>query len=83
MEQRDWMTNLQRDPTAAQQAMASADGQALLQMLSSGDGGASLQQAMTQASGGNTAQLAAMIRQIMQNPEGADLIRRLGSNFLK
>ena len=47
------------------------------------DGGAGLQQAMAQASSGNTAQLAEMIRQVMQSPQGAALVRNIGTSFLK
>lgn len=83
MNQNDMMARLQRDPGAAQQVMQSQDGQALLQMLSGGDGGAALQQAMAQASSGDTAQLAAMLRQVMQSPDGAALIRNIGSQFMK
>ena len=83
MNQNDMMGRLQRDPDAAQRVMQSADGQALMQMLSGNDGGVSLNQAMTQASNGNTAQLAAMIRQVMDSPEGAALVRSVGTSFLK
>ena len=83
MNQNDMMARLQRDPGAAQQMMQSQDGQALLQMLSGADGGAALQQAMTRASSGDTAQLAAMLRQVMQSPDGAALIRNIGSQFMK
>ena len=83
MQQRDMMTRLQRDPGAAQRVMESSDGQALMQLLSGGDGGAGLQQAMAQASAGNTVQLAEMIRQVMQTPQGAALVRNIGTSFLK
>ena len=83
MNQNDMMSRLKRDPVAAQRVMESADGQALMQMLSGGDGGAGLQQAMAQASAGNTAQLAEMIRQVMQSPQGAALVRNIGTSFLK
>ena len=83
MNQHDMMSRLQRDPGAAQQVMESADGQALMQMLSGPDGGAGLRQAMAQASAGDTAQLAAMLRQVMQSPEGAALIRHIGGQFMK
>lgn len=83
MNQNDMMSRLQRDPGSAQQVMQSQDGQTLLQMLSGPDGGAALQQAMAQASAGNTAQLAAMLRQVMQSPEGAALIRNIGGQFMK
>lgn len=83
MEQKDVMAQLRQNPGAAQQALGTPDGQALLQMLSGPDGGAALQQAMAQASAGNTAQLAAMLRQVMQDPQGAAVIRNIGSQFLK
>ena len=83
MNQNDMMSRLKRDPGAAQRVMESADGQALMQLLSGSDGGAGLQQAMAQASSGNTAQLAAMIRQVMQSPPGAALVRNIGTSFLK
>ena len=83
MQQKDMMARLQRDPNAAQRVMESPDGQALMQMLSGTDGGAGLQQAMAQASNGNTAQLAEMIRQVMQTPQGAALVRNIGTSFLK
>ena len=83
MQQKDMMARLQHDPNAAQRVMESPDGQALMQMLSGTDGGAGLQQAMAQASNGNTAQLAEMIRQVMQTPQGAALVRNIGTSFLK
>ena len=83
MEQKDMMARLQCDPDAAQRVMASPDGQALMQMLSGSDGGAGLQQAMAQASNGNTSQLAEMIRRVMQSPQGAALVRNIGTSFLK
>jgi hypothetical protein len=52
-------------------------------MLSGTDGGAGLQQAMAQASSGNTAQLTEMIRQVMQSPQGAALVRNIGTSLLK
>ena len=83
MNQNDMMSRLKRDPGAAQRVMESADGQALMQLLSGSDGGAGLQQAMAQASSGNTAQLVEMIRQVMQSPQGAALVRNIGTSFLK
>ena len=83
MQQKDMMARLQRDPGAVQRVMESSDGQALMQMLSGTDGGTGLQQAMEQASSGNTAQLAEMIRQVMQSPQGAALVRNIGTSFLK
>ena len=83
MQQKDMMARLQRDPDAVQRVMESSDGQALMQMLSGTDGGTGLQQAMAQASSGNTAQLTEMIRQVMQSPQGAALVRNIGTNLLK
>jgi hypothetical protein len=83
MQQKDMMARLQRDPGAVQRVMESSDGQALMQMLSGTDGGTGLQQAMAQASSGNTAQLAEMIRQVMQSPQGAALVRNIGTSLLK
>ena len=83
MQQKDMMARLQRDPGAVQRVMESSDGQALMQMLSGTDGGTGLQQAMEQASSGNTAQLTEMIRQVMQSPQGAALVRNIGTSFLK
>lgn len=83
MNQNDMMSRMKHDPGAAQRVMESADGQALMQMLSGSDGGAGLQQAMAQASNGNTAQLAEMIRQVMQSPQGAALVHSIGTSFLK
>ena len=83
MQQKDMMARLQRDPGAVQRVMESSDGQALMQMLSGTDGGTGLQQAMAQASSGNTAQLTEMIRQVMQSPQGAALVRNIGTNLLK
>ena len=83
MQQKDMMARLQRDPGAVQRVMESSDGQALMQMLSGTDGGTGLQQAMAQASSGNTAQLTEMIRQVMQSPQGATLVRNIGTSLLK
>ncbi len=83
MDQASWMKRLQQNPQAAQRALQSPDGQALWQMLSGGDGGAALQQAMAQANGGNTAPLAAMLRQVMQSPQGAALIGNIGKELTK
>ena len=83
MNQNDMMARLKHDPAAAQRVRESSDGQALMQMLSGTDGGTGLQQAMAQASSGNTAQLAEMIRQVMQSPQGAALVRNIGTSFLK
>ena len=61
--------------------MQSPDGQKLMQLLTSADGGSTLSQAATAASSGNTAQMVAMLKKIIQSPEGAALMGRLGSQI--
>ena len=52
-----------------------------MQLLTSADGGSTLSQAATAASSGNTAQMVAMLKKIIQSPEGAALMGRLGSQL--
>ena len=66
---------LKSNPAALQALMQSRDGQALLQMLSGGDQGASLQRAAQSAAKGNPAEMARMVRQVMDTPDGAALSR--------
>ena len=54
-----------------------------MQMLTGSDGGNSLNQATSAANGGNTAQMVGMLKKIMQSPEGAAIINRLGSQMQK
>ena len=83
MDQADMIQRLKQNPAALQSIMQSQDGQRLMQMLSDADGGAGLQRAATQASGGNTADMVQMLKKVMNSPEGAALIRRIGQNLQK
>ena len=68
---------LRRDPAALRSLMQSPDGQALLGMLTQGDQGAGLRQAAQAAARGDSAQLAGMVRQLMESPQGAALAERI------
>ena len=69
--------HLKSDPAALRSLMESPDGQALLQMLSGGDQGASLQRAAQSAARGDPAEMARMVRQVMNTPDGAALADRI------
>ena len=77
MDQRKLMEQLKRDPSALQRIMQSPDGQQLMQRLSGGDNGAALNRAAAQASGGNTAEMVRMIKNVMSSPDGAALVQRI------
>ncbi|MDY3984714.1 hypothetical protein [Dysosmobacter sp.] len=77
------MEQLQRDPSAIQGLMQSRDGQALLRMLTQQDQGASLQRAAQSAVKGDTTQLARMVTQVMQSPDGAALVERINKAIRK
>jgi hypothetical protein len=83
MEQSELMEKLRQNPAALQRVMHSQDGQQLMRMLSGADGGSSLNRAAMQAAGGNTAEITKMIQNVMQSPEGAELIRRISESLQK
>ena len=83
MEQSVLMEKLRQNPAALQRVMRSQDGQQLMRMLSGADGGSSLNRAAMQAAGGNTAEITKMIQNVMQSPEGAELIRRISESLQK
>ena len=83
MEQSELMEKLRQNPAALQRVMRSQDGQQLMRMLSGADGGSALNRAAMQAAGGNTAEITKMIQNVMQSPEGAELIRRISESLLK
>ena len=83
MDIRQVLQQVKNDPQMVQRIMSSPDGQKLMQMLTGSDGGNSLNQATSAANGGNTAQLVGMLKKIMQSPEGAAIINRLGSQMQK
>ena len=69
---------LKKEPDLARRLLASGDGQSLLGLLTREDGGDSLRQAAAKAAKGDTKALSAMLSGLMESPEGAALIRRLG-----
>ena len=68
---------LRKNPKMLEQLMRSGDGMRLLQLLSAGDGGAGLRQAAAAAQAGNTEQMAALVKSIMESSEGKALGERL------
>ena len=75
------MQQVKNDPQMVQRVMQSPDGQKLMQLLTSSDNGAGLGHAAASAGSGNTAQMVAMLKKIIQSPEGAALMGRLGSQL--
>ena len=73
------LKQVKNDPQMVQRIMQSPDGQK--QMLTQSDGGSSLDQAASSANSGSTAQMVAMLKKVMQSPEGSALINRLGSQM--
>ena len=78
------------DPTAAlehnrallEQVIHSQDAQRLMELLNQNAGG-KLKTAAASAALGDTKDLLAMVRQVMQNPEGAKLVERLNQTAPK
>ncbi|MCI8329977.1 MAG: hypothetical protein HFG02_10410 [Oscillibacter sp.] len=68
---------LRKNPAALKALMQSQDGQALMRMLTQGDQGAGLQRAVQSAAKGDTAAMVQMVSQVMQSPEGAELVERI------
>ena len=72
-----------KNPAAAQALLQSGDGQRLLQMLTQRDGGAALNRAAQSAAMGNTKDLAAMLSNLMQSPEGKAVMSRISESAKK
>jgi hypothetical protein len=68
---------LRRNPAMLKSLMQSRDGQTLMQMLTQGDQGAGLQRAVQSAARGDTSAMVQMVNQIMQTPNGAELVERI------
>ena len=68
---------LRKNPAMLKSLMQSRDGQTLMQMLTQGDRGAGLQRAVQSAAKGDTTAMVQMVNQIMQSPEGAELVERI------
>ena len=81
MDVQEMVRQLKEKPELVQQVMQSADGQRLMTLLNGSDGGSSFRQAAQLATGGNTAQMAQMLKGLMESPEGSDLIRRIGGQL--
>ena len=81
MDMQQVLQQVKNDPQMVQRVMQSPDGQKLMQLLTSSDNGAGLGHAAASAGSGNTAQMVAMLKKIIQSPEGAALMGRLGSQL--
>ena len=77
------MDQVQSNPAKLQSVMQSNDGRQLLQMLTSGDQGATLSQAVKSATMGDTSQIMQMVNQLMNSPEGSELVDRINKTMQK
>ena len=66
---------------ALEQIAASADAQALAAMLSKGHDSQSLEQMAKSAMSGDTAAIRSLFQSITENPQSAELLRRLSSSL--
>ena len=71
---------LKQNKELASRLMRSGDGKALLSMLTQNDGGAALDRAAARAAKGDTAELARMLQGLMNDPNAAELMRRLNES---
>ncbi len=67
---------LEQNRAILEQVVHSADAQRLMELLNHNSGG-KLKSAAASAALGDTKDLLAMVRQVMQNPEGSKLVERL------
>jgi hypothetical protein len=74
---------LKSNPGMIQTLFRSQDGQTLLRLLTQGDRGAALQQAAQSAAHGDTSGMVRLVSQIMQSPEGAELVERINKTVQK
>ena len=74
---------LKANPAMLQSLMQSRDGQALMQMLTQGDQGAGLQRAAQSAAKGDPSEMVRLVKQVMQSPGGAELVRRINKAVQK
>ena len=72
---------LKNNPSALRALIQSSDGQTLMRMLTEKDRGSGLQQAVQSAARGNTADMARMVQDLMQSPEGAALVQRINRSL--
>lgn len=71
---------LMKNSSKLEQIKDAPETQRLFQLLSKSAGG-DLEQAASRAAQGDTAALMSAIKQLMQNPEGEQLIRRMKENL--
>ena len=71
---------LKQNKDLATQLMRSGDGKTLLNLLTRGDGGAALNQATAAAAKGDTAALAALLQELMNDPNAAAVMQRLNES---
>ena len=74
---------LKSNPAMLQALMQSRDGQALMQMLTRNDQGAGLQRAVQSATKGDTSHIVRLVQQLMQSPDGAELVERINKAVSK
>ncbi|MDE6455990.1 MAG: hypothetical protein K2L38_08835 [Dysosmobacter sp.] len=74
---------LRKNPAMLKSLMQSRDGQALMRMLTHDDGGASLRKAVQSAAKGDAGAVTRMVNQLMQSPEGAELVERINKAVQK
>ena len=72
-----------KNPAMAQSLLQSGDGQRLMQLLTRQDGGTALNRAAQSAAMGNTKELASMLSQLMQSPEGMAVMSRIRDSAKK
>lgn len=74
---------LRKNPAMLKSLMQSQDGQTLMRMLTQDDGGTSLRKAVQSAAKGDAGAMTRMVSQIMQSPEGAELVERINKAVQK
>ena len=68
---------LKQNKQLAEQIMRSGDGQKLMDLLAGGDGGTALNRAAGAAAKGDTQELSNMLKDLLQTPDGAAVMRRI------
>ena len=68
---------IKRSKGLAEQIMRSGDGQKLMEYLTRSDGGAALDRAAKSAVSGDTKELTAMLRGLLQNQDAAAVMERI------
>lgn len=74
---------MKNDPSTIRNLMQSRDGQMLIQLLTQQDNGKSLQQAIYTATRGDPSAMSALVQQMTQSKEGADLVSRIQKTLSK